>query len=298
MSRVPILNILCGVPASGKSTYAKTLEAKGYVVLSSDKLRKELFGDENDQTHNEEVFNTLYNRAQILLENGYDVVIDATNINIKSRRKALSHFNRVNCIKVCTVICTPYATLIENDRLRDRQVGEEVINKYIQSFEIPMRFEGFDYIEFYYPFEDDLANLDKLLVSLLNYDQNNHHHENTLGVHCVLSSNRYILESDDYNKDMANALLYHDLGKILTRSEDDNGESHYYEHHKAGAYLCVCSNEFRRGKLSQDSVFLINHHMRPYFWKDDKTHQKYKGVFGDRLYNLLMEFNKYDREAH
>lgn len=298
MSRVPILNILCGIPGSGKSTYAKSLEADGYAVLSSDKLRKELYGDENDQTHNEEVFNTLYNYAKIILENGGSVVIDATNISMKSRRKALSQFSNISCIKVCTVICTPLPQIFINDNNRERRVGADVVNKYLQAFEIPIREEGFDYIQFYYPFEDCLVDIDGLLYTTLNYNQNNHHHTNTLGEHCIRACNLYISENSNYDKDMADALLYHDIGKVVTRSEDENGESHYYEHHNAGAYLCVCSKQFRDGRLSEKSVFLINHHMRPYFWKEQKTHLKYEKLFGTELYSRLINMNYYDREAH
>ena len=45
----PVLLILCGLVASGKSTKAKEL-AKEYnaTIYSSDALREEMFGDVND----------------------------------------------------------------------------------------------------------------------------------------------------------------------------------------------------------------------------------------------------------
>ena len=59
------LIVLVGLPASGKSTYANTLaEIPNTIVLSSDKLRKELLGDESCQTNNQLVFDTLYRRAK------------------------------------------------------------------------------------------------------------------------------------------------------------------------------------------------------------------------------------------
>ena len=46
------LIVMVGIPGSGKSyranTFAKYNDVK---ILSSDTYRKELFGDENDQTH-------------------------------------------------------------------------------------------------------------------------------------------------------------------------------------------------------------------------------------------------------
>lgn len=52
--------MLVGLPASGKSTYAKKLSKKeNAIILSSDELRKELFGNINNQNHNAEVFKEL-----------------------------------------------------------------------------------------------------------------------------------------------------------------------------------------------------------------------------------------------
>ena len=43
--------MLMGISGSGKSTFAQAMAAKcNYKVFSSDALREELFGDENDQT--------------------------------------------------------------------------------------------------------------------------------------------------------------------------------------------------------------------------------------------------------
>ena len=44
--------MMCGLPGSGKSTYAEKLEEEGYIIHSSDKIREEL-GDVNDQSKNE-----------------------------------------------------------------------------------------------------------------------------------------------------------------------------------------------------------------------------------------------------
>ena len=50
------LNIMIGIPGSGKTKYAKTeLLTDNTVYLSSDDIRVDMFGFE-DQTHNAEVF--------------------------------------------------------------------------------------------------------------------------------------------------------------------------------------------------------------------------------------------------
>ena len=302
MSRIPILNILCGAPGSGKSTYAKTLESQGYFVLSSDKIRKVFYGDENNQEHNNSVFEILYRVAVDRINDGDSVVIDATNIGVKARKKALGHFKDCKCIKVCTVICTPPLSIKINDANRKRSVGSEVIDKYLKSFEIPTREEGFDYIEFYYPQWGGciLANIEEDMYDFaLYYEQNNPHHSHTIGIHCILASNEYLLDSSVKNKDIADALLYHDIGKLYTTTRDAKGISHYYGHGNYGAYVCMCSEQFKLGKLSPESVFYINHHMEPYFWKErNKDFEKFKNLYGEEKLNNLMIVHKYDEEAH
>ena len=57
------LVVMVGLPGSGKSYYANKLYQEAVsptVILSSDDYRKRLFGDENDQEHNDQVFKALY----------------------------------------------------------------------------------------------------------------------------------------------------------------------------------------------------------------------------------------------
>ena len=86
----PKLTMLVGLPASGKSTYAKEkAEKERAVVCSSDVIRKELYGDENVQGDGNEVFNILHERVKELLSQGWDVIYDATNVKSKRRRAFL-----------------------------------------------------------------------------------------------------------------------------------------------------------------------------------------------------------------
>ena len=58
------LIMLVGVSGSGKSTLAKMLKEgnDNIVIVSSDAVRAELLGDENDQSRNGEVFNEVHKR--------------------------------------------------------------------------------------------------------------------------------------------------------------------------------------------------------------------------------------------
>ena len=51
MTKLPELIVLCGLPGAGKSTYARQYvqEHSETKIMSSDSIRKELYGDESIQ---------------------------------------------------------------------------------------------------------------------------------------------------------------------------------------------------------------------------------------------------------
>lgn len=89
------LFMLVGLPASGKTTCGKRLaEVEDALIVSSDEIRKELLGDVNDQTKNEQVFKEVENRIINGLKER-NVIYDATNINYKRRMAFLQKIKNV-----------------------------------------------------------------------------------------------------------------------------------------------------------------------------------------------------------
>ena len=88
----PKLCVIVGVPGSGKTTYCESVvkNNSNFKHLSSDLIRKEILGSEEDQSANERVFHIMQTRALEYLNAGYNVLYDATNINRKSRAAILS----------------------------------------------------------------------------------------------------------------------------------------------------------------------------------------------------------------
>ena len=68
------LIFLIGLPSGGKSSYCESYKVLNpdAVIVSSDAIREEVFGDVNDQSHNQEVFNIVEKRCREALKANKD----------------------------------------------------------------------------------------------------------------------------------------------------------------------------------------------------------------------------------
>jgi predicted kinase len=80
-----------GISGSGKSTWIKSMENSNTVVVSPDKIRKELTGSISDQTKNNEVFALAMKKTADALNISKDVIFDATNIKSKNRKSLMDY---------------------------------------------------------------------------------------------------------------------------------------------------------------------------------------------------------------
>src|SRR5574344_881863 len=96
----PYFIMMVGLPGSGKSTIANNMP--NYMeceVFSSDKYREKVLGNENDQSNNQLVFQTMYKDMKAILTAGTNVILDATNVTRKSRAAALREIKDIDCYK-------------------------------------------------------------------------------------------------------------------------------------------------------------------------------------------------------
>ena len=118
------LYIMIGLPGSGKDTLAKSMQEHitritsiDTVILSSDDIRNELYGWE-DQTHNGEVFQEMNKRCKKTLQDGKHVIYNATILNLR-RRKALISEMKKYYNNVFAVLClATMGTLVERNFTR------------------------------------------------------------------------------------------------------------------------------------------------------------------------------------
>lgn len=123
------------------------------------------------------------------------------------------------------------------------------------------------------------------LRQLKGCPQNRHHRfdafEHTIAVYRVLEKmlheNRPFMYSGCKNTDLLNsaggiglikhAALLHDIGKPMTRSVDDKGDIHFYNHDSAGANMVRDINLRLRfsNRENNYTFFLVKNHLRPLF---------------------------------
>lgn len=306
--RKPRLTLLCGLSASGKSQHTSIVannHKNECIILSTDTLRANICGTVEDQSKNKEVFQTFHSLIAKYLKNGVDVVAEATNITMKSRRAILNIIKGIDCEKVCVVIVKPIDECKKDNIDREHPVPDYVIDKQARKFQIPFLEEGWDEIKFV----DHIHNKDKYNYRLEStwvpeiyndFDQKNPYHMESLGKHMTdayyFVKNHGLHKNKDY--EMIIATKYHDMGKLYTQTFDENGVAHYYGHENIGAYMMLVYEVANQHSLFVnhnigDIAFYINYHMLPFQWKPNgtKTETKWAKRLGSKKYHNLWDMH-------
>ena len=138
---MPKLYILCGIPCSGKSTWAKGCLMDA-IHISRDEIRFSILKKGEEYfSHETEVYKEfIYEIAQILMH-GYDVIADATHINHSSREKLTraidQYFTEYQIVYVVFPITVETAQERNMMRTGIRQVPTMAIQTMFDRFSIP-----------------------------------------------------------------------------------------------------------------------------------------------------------------
>lgn len=305
------LYIMIGLPGSGKDTVIKNIiqsmseqEQLRTKVLSSDNLRIELFGWEN-QTKNGIVFQEMNKRCKEALSAGWNVIYNATNLN-KKRRMVLINEIRKYQVNIYAVLCLcPLGTIYERNFIRcERHLPEDKLLQMFRTMDVPLKYEGYDKILFintdnrYKP----EAMIDWFLEIGRDYDQKNEHHNDTVQNHLLLTAQMAFEYSQDEN--LYEAGRFHDIGKPYSREWNEEKQKYtYYEHHRMSAYLYLLyyiydNKIYGLQEIPEDALeisTLIYHHMDKFVGNLEKT----KELLGDDLYKkleILMKADAYREE--
>lgn len=288
---MPKLIMLVGMPGSGKTTYAKKYieEHEHTIHLSSDLIRKELYGDESVQGDPGEVFSLMQSRAIEALNNGQNVVYDATNVTRKDRAGVIALCHKFVSIEA-HVIWAPIETCIERDAKRERTVGKAVIDKMLRRFQPPFYDEGFSVIEIVVPEDVDRGEYAYQIMDAMKIPHDNPHHTLDIEAHCVAAHSK---ASDiGLDRDIRFAALVHDVGKPYVKSfRDGKGNAsetaHYYSHDNIGAWVVYGMN-----KVTPYIAWLVGVHMNPFM------NTKYYNKLPPFLKEPIDLLHKCDLEAH
>ena len=144
------LYLLGGIQGSGKTTYSRmNKERLNAHVISTDYIRKNF-----QPIEEKDVFPTAYKLTAEYLNNGENVIFDATNINKEVRYQNVSAIKRLvntNIEIICLFLNTNVDLCKSRVEVRNTKDGEifiplDVIENYSQKVEMPSEDEGFNEI--------------------------------------------------------------------------------------------------------------------------------------------------------
>jgi predicted kinase len=137
MNKKPKIVILSGLPASGKSTYRKREEFKDFTHVSSDdfiefyaKSRNLKYDDvfEDVITYSKTYANMLFEDAKLKRK---DIIVDMTNLTLKSRKKWLSRVGNSYTSKL-VYFNVPIEEIYRRLDLREKETGKHIPKNVIE----------------------------------------------------------------------------------------------------------------------------------------------------------------------
>ena len=149
------VTILCGLPCSGKSTYA----LKHDNVISRDSFMMLHYGDKSEDYNT--VYKEVHSDLRVLADfnKAFDkhlakaskwktnITIDMTMLSLKNRRSMMSKFPKASF--KCIVFIPPLTTIMERSEARKgKHISSDIYDRMMTKFVMPTKAEGFEDIQY------------------------------------------------------------------------------------------------------------------------------------------------------
>lgn len=156
---MPRLILLCGLPASGKSTYAANFMANAVdhtLLLSSDALLEDM-AKENGVSYQEayvawapKAQAEVLSMADFAIAEGIDVIWDQTNLTVAQRAERCAAFFEADYEVIAVAFEAPHSVLKTRIAERDAAAGKTIPSSVLETmgatYRRPTEDEGFDHI--------------------------------------------------------------------------------------------------------------------------------------------------------
>lgn len=131
------LLVLMGPPqlASGKTTFAKEFvkDKHTWIRVNRDDIRL-MCGDYWVQSREKLINHYEQTLVEMALKQNYNVIIDATNLNPKTKKKWEEIATKFNATIKYKEFLIPYKEAVKRDKNRSLQVGEDTIRMFYRNY--------------------------------------------------------------------------------------------------------------------------------------------------------------------
>lgn len=129
--------------------------------------------------------------------------------------------------------------------------------------------------------------------AIMAVDQNNPHHRYTVGEHTIRG-----MKAIEADKNLRLAMLFHDFGKALCKTTDEEGIDHFHGHGAKSEELC--KRILKRLKFDNETVDVVSRLVKNHDY-DIGTEKKYVrralNRLGENVFPLLLKVKQADMDA-
>ena len=141
--------MLIGAPASGKSTHSEKLAAEyNAAVISTDRIRAALYGDESIQGYWPDIEAILYKDIKNAIKANKNIILDSTHYKKEFRAKIIKNFSK--CSEFSAYYFNfPFPLIFSRNKHRPRRVPFDVLTAMYSELKTapPLLSEGFKSIK-------------------------------------------------------------------------------------------------------------------------------------------------------